>query len=152
MELKSYMEYLRNVAQKAIIIIGVLIVLFVGVAAFFSLSFSGVFDKKYTREELADNFNQHEKEFEELYICFVSVTSKDRLHSVSFSFGRHNKVNISLYPLNIRPENKALGGENLDLDSREMDTVLATIGWTKETVIKLRDKLSKIKCDEIRRV
>lgn len=135
------------------IIVILFIVVTISGLAFYYYShsvFTGVFDKKYTREELNQNFIQHEKEFADLVTYFNSKVSNDKNQRVSFGLSKGNKVNLIIYPVVTDPANKIVGRNNLELGSSELDAVLAIVGWTNETVTGLKDKLSKTNCDWIR--
>jgi hypothetical protein len=127
----------------------------VGVGALFfysykNLFFTGSFDKKYTREELTQNFVKHENDFYNLATFFNEKVSKNKELKVSFGLGKGNKVNLILSPLTINLNNKIIGGENIEFDSPTLDSALAVLGWTNETLKHLREKLSKTNCDWIR--
>jgi hypothetical protein len=108
------------------IFITILILIIVGIYLSVPLTFSGVFDKKYSREELTRNFVKHEKDFSD------------------------DKVSLDLYPTVIDPANKIIGGDDLKPGSAQLDSALTKLGWTRETVKLLRDKLSRTNCDWIR--
>lgn len=123
------------------------------VAAFYflgMLAFAGVFDKKYSREELVKEFKDHENEFADLEACFVSNLPKNNPPMVSFGLKNWNKISLIIYPEVISPGNKIIGADNVKIGSPELDSALKLLGWTNETLKSLRDKLSKTNCDWIR--
>ncbi|MBK9248547.1 MAG: hypothetical protein IPM69_10645 [Ignavibacteria bacterium] len=113
----------------------------------------GDFDRLITKEEMKDNFITHEKEFADLVAYFDSLSPKDKGQTVWFelkdteciNFFNSNKVTLVVtgYSANV------IGGENIELTSPEMDSVLKELKWTKETVAALSLKLKKTKCDLI---
>lgn len=114
------------------------------------LIFSGTFDKKYTREELVKNFIQHESDFSDLITLFNAKVPKDKEQTVSFGLSKGNAFDLIIRPSIIDPANKIIGGNNLKLNSPKLDSALAVLGWTNETVKILKEKLSKTNCNWIR--
>lgn len=112
--------------------------------------FTGDFDIKHSREELNQNFIQHEEEFADLVTYFNSKINDVKNQRVSFGLSKGNKVNLILYPVVNNHANKIVGGDNLELGSSELDSALELVGWTNEIVTVLKDKLTKTNCDWIR--
>ena len=114
------------------------------------LAFSGAFDKKYSREELTDSFLDHEQEFSDVVNYFKSNIPKNISYSVTFGLSPRKKVSLYLYPLVVDPANKILGGGAVSIESPKLDSAVKVLGWSKETIVTLRNKLSKTNCDWIR--
>jgi hypothetical protein len=112
--------------------------------------FSGVFDKKYTREELTENFRKHEKDFSDLVTFFRNGIPKKATYTVSFCTSNRGQINVSIKPTVIDPTSKSRYATNLERDSAQLDTILSTLGWTQETVKALADQLIKINNNCIR--
>ena len=132
------------------IFIIILILIIAGIYLSVPLVFSGVFDKKYSREELTRNFVEHEKEFSDLVSAFDAKVPKNDDYTVSFGLSSGDKVSLDLYPTVIDPANKIIGGDDLKPGSAQLDSALTKLGWTRETVNLLRDKLSRTNCDWVR--
>jgi hypothetical protein len=116
---------------------------------FIQLSFSGAFDKKYTREELTENFIQNEKAFAEAGNLFVSKLPKLNDQKVLFGLSKGDKVSLLIIPTIVDSKTHITGGYDLELNSIQLDSALTTLGWTVETVTLLKEKLSKTNCDWI---
>ena len=117
-------------------IITLLIVLGVLIFAFYSfayLGFTGMFDKKYTREELIKNFIQYEDNFSNLATLFKANVPKDKEY-VTLGLSTGNKFSLIIFPNVISPTNKIIGGNDLELNSIQLDSALTTLGWQNETV------------------
>ncbi len=112
------------------------------------MAFMGVFDKKYTREELTQNFIKHEKEFLDVITYFkANVPQKN---DYSFSFWQNGKyVSLYLYPHVISPENKIVGAGDVKVNSPKLDSALQILGWNRDTLKLLADKLKKTNCNFI---
>lgn len=139
--------------HKAIKIISItlLILALVGVImyAIGLMSFQGMFDKKYTREELTQYFINHEQEFSDVVNYFKSNIPQKNDYSISFWRHGKNKVSLLLYPDVIDPKNKIIGASDVSVDSPKLDTALSILGWSRVTLTTLRDKLKKTNCNYI---
>jgi len=115
------------------------------------LAFTGVFDKKYSREELVKEFKEHEKEFADLEAFFISKVQVPmaKRQKVSFGLGKGKKISLDVFPTIISPAHKVIGGSDVETGSSKLDSALQLLGWTSETLDTLRDKLSKTNCDWI---
>ena len=122
------------------------------VAILFFMAYStncrGLFQKKYTRDEAIQNFIKNEKEFENIVIYFKSILPKDKDVTILFNLGKKNTINLYVDLLK-SDANSIIKGENLTLKSPQLDSILIVIGWTDDTIINLRDKLSKVNCETI---
>lgn len=116
------------------------------------MAFSGAFDKKYSREELTKAFLKHDKEFSDVTHFFKDNIPVNFSYSVSFGISSGDKVSLRLYPHVIDPANKIPGAYAVTVESPEMDSLIKVLGWSKETVMSLRDRLSRTNCDWIRTV
>jgi hypothetical protein len=134
--------------KKVILISFVVFIILVPVSFF--LAFDGTFDKKYSREELTRNFVAHANAFSDVEDFFSGHLPNAADFSVTFGLGRRGRVNLHLYPDVVDPANKIVGGENLEIGSLALDSVLLKLGWTNEVVRALRGKLVKTNCDWIR--
>jgi len=117
---------------------------------FVQLSLSDVFDKKYTRVELTENFIQNEKAFVEVENLFVSKLPMLTDQKISFGLSKGNKFSLIIIPTIIDSKSHIIGGYDLEVNSIQLDSALTTLGWTVETVTLLKKKLSKTNCDWIR--
>jgi hypothetical protein len=131
------------------VIVAIVGVMLLGFLFYTRLAFSGMFDKKYTREELVENFVQHENDFADLVAYFKSHVSKIKEQTIAFGLSKGNRVSLIIYPAVIDPANKIVGGNDLTLNSSQLDSALAALGWTNDNLKKLREKLAKTNCDWI---
>ncbi|MDR0561042.1 MAG: hypothetical protein LBG92_12845, partial [Prevotellaceae bacterium] len=146
---------MKRILKISIICFGILGVLIICFYIFNYMLFSGVFDKKYSREELENNFVKYESDFQELVVYFQSVIPSSYLenYQISFGLGKNDKyISIMLYPLIVNSSTNSIGGTDLQKDSLEFNNILKTLRWNKETVNTLEKKLSVVNCDIIRTV
>ena len=116
------------------------------------MSFQGTFDKKYTREELTQNFANHEKAFLDVVNYFKNNIPPKNEYSIAFWQKGENNVSLYLYPNVIDPKNKIMGASDVAVDSKKLGDVLKTLGWSRITLTTLRDKLKKTNCNYIRNI
>lgn len=113
------------------------------------MSFQGTFDKKYTREELTQNFTDHQQEFLDAVSYFKNNIPQKIDYTISFWQEGKNNVSLNLLPKVIAPKNKIIGASEVAADSPKLDSALKILGWSTLTVTTLRDKLEKINCNYI---
>jgi hypothetical protein len=121
-----------------------------GLYCFAMLSFAGVFDKKYTREELTTAFTEHEKEFADLEAYFVAKIPKGNDQRITFGLGSGKEISLIIsFDVVIDGHPRIVGADDVKPTSPKLDSALTMLGWTPETLVTLRDKLSKTNCDWI---
>ncbi len=81
------------------------------------MSFSGAFDKKYTREELTQNFARHESDFRDLVTYFKSQIPPKLPYTIYMSQNGRNKISFYLSPVVIDPKNRIMGATDVKVDS-----------------------------------
>lgn len=127
-----------------IALIAILLVI-IGYFILVRLTFSGVFDKHYTRDEAMQNFDQREKAIYDLADYFRKHKPAD--HEVFFEPGRKRySLSIGLPGWAIMEKYPNKAGTRIKLGSAKMDELLTTLGWTRETVTTLKEKLKKADC------
>ncbi|HYH13616.1 MAG TPA: hypothetical protein VD794_00255, partial [Flavisolibacter sp.] len=70
--------------------------------------------------------------------------------TVSFGLSKEGGINLIIRHTVIKPSNKMVGGYDLEVGSQQLDSALAVLHWTNETVIDLKNKLARTNCDWIR--
>ena len=119
-----------------------------GFYLFAYLDYTGTFDTRYTRAELTQNFVEHEADFKDVVDYFNSHLPTNGKYHVEFSTGRWNRYSLYLSPVS-GLINEVTGGSHQLWNTAKLDTALHMLGWTNETLVTLRDKLAKTKCDHI---
>ena len=107
-------------------------------------NFSEILGKKYTRQDLVENFMEHQNEFADLESYFNAHVPYNSDQTVRIELNGSRKVGLTIYHDNAEP----IGGY-MEINSPKMDTMLALLGWTKEIVLNITEKLSKINCEQI---
>lgn len=125
----------------------VLWVLYVGGSHMY---FSGVFDTKFDREQLNDNFLKNEKTFNSLISLFREKTANVDGYTVALGVNRNNRISLNLYPVVIDPANKILGVDDVEIGAVKLDSILRVLNWSKVLLIEFKDKLKQVGCNWIR--
>ena len=123
-----------------LIILGILGVIIIGFYLFIHIAFDGIFTgPSYNKQDLIDNYEKRKNEIIEVKSFIDSKIPSDTYIDVEFENGElgifHVKKN-GVYDSNW----------NLDIDSKKTDSLLTVIGWTKNDLETLEDKLDEANC------
>lgn len=128
-------------------VILILILFFVG---YKKIIFTGSADRKYTFEQLKNNFLKNEDAFNSLAELFEANTTKKGKYTVVLSVVKNNKISLFLDPIVLDSRNKRLGAENMEIGSSKMDSILKALGWSKQLVNEFQLKLEHVNCNWIK--
>jgi hypothetical protein len=136
------------------IIIGVSIFVVIGFIAFIVwwimlINSFGLLDRDYSLTELKQQFEKNKKEIYELRRYFIEIVPKKKFVEIEF------KNENTLFRFGIK-ELDSLAGDrpmflewHLKTNTARMDSIIQTLGWTKETLKTLKYKLDKADCIQI---
>ncbi|MGB0391858.1 MAG: hypothetical protein ACPGD5_09820 [Salibacteraceae bacterium] len=133
------------------IIIGISIVLGLGLVAFIGwlvmlISAFGGFDKDYSITDLKENFEENKTEIYELKKYYSEIVPDD--YFVEIEFENDNK--LGRFGIKDYNSNGPMFLEwDLEINTERMDSVLKPIGWTRDTLKTLKDKLDNADCIQI---
>lgn len=141
---------LKNIFKGILILLGIGLVIFIGYI-FMIISAFGGFDKDYSITELKENFEEKKTEIYELKKYFNGIVPKNRF--IEIEFDNDN----TLTRFGIKPLNSTAGDANgpmflewdLKTNSPRMDSIIKPLGWTRETLKTLKDKLDNANCIQI---
>jgi hypothetical protein len=141
----------KKIFKWTLIIVGVGLLLFVAYFIYASMAFSGALDSFHTKQELIDNYNKRQTQILELKRYFNSVVPRDKQVEIEF------ESDTKLFRFGISPIDTATGSIiypiflewNLKTTSDKVDSVIATIGWTQQTLKTLKKKLDDADCIQI---
>jgi len=129
------------------VIIGLSIVLFVGYMVLIAAAF-GDFDKNYNTKDLIENFNNNKQQIYLAKQYFNSIVPKYKKVSIEFDGKKISRFEID--PIDTgRGSDLTTNFLDWNLSPHKTDSVIATIGWTKETIDKLQQKLKDADCISI---
>ncbi|GAA4812024.1 hypothetical protein [Litoribaculum gwangyangense] len=138
------------------ILIGISIVIGIGILVFMGwtlmvVSAFGGFDKDYSVTDLKENFEKNKTEIYELKRYFNEIVPKNRF--VEIEFDNDN----TLGRFGIKALDSTAGNPNgpmflewdLKTNTAKMDSLIEPMGWTRETLKTLKEKLDKADCIQI---
>lgn len=127
-----------------LIVIGVIVagfmVLFIVVMAAF-----GAFDKTYTKQDLIENYLEKEKEIQELKAYFNEIVPKGKEVHLELDGSEMAIFHVTTYD-SITGSKGYDSNWNLEKGSVKADMLLMSLGWTKNTINTLRQKLDDANC------
>jgi hypothetical protein len=140
----------KKIIKAILILCGIGLVIFIGYFVVIISAFGG-FDKDYSVTELKENFEKNKIEIYELKKYFNEIVPKNRY--VEIEFDNDN----TLTRFGIKPLDKTAGDPNgpmflewdLQINTERMDSIIKPMGWTRETLKKLKDKLDDTNCIQI---
>ena len=133
-----------------LILCGIGLVIFIGYILMIVSAFGG-FDKDYSVSELKDNFEKNKTEIYELKRYFNEIVPKNRFVEIEFSDDN------TLGRFGIKALDSTAGDPNgpmflewdLKINTQRMDSIIKPMGWTRETLKTLKEKLDKANCIQI---
>jgi hypothetical protein len=141
---------MKNIFKGILILCGIGLVIFTGYIIMIVSAFGG-FDKDYSVTELKENFEAKKTEIYELKRYFNNIIPENRF--VEIEFDNDN----TLARFGIRVLDSASGDPNLPMflewdvktNTQRMDSIIKPLGWTRETLKTLKEKLDKANCIQI---
>ncbi|MFA7301960.1 MAG: hypothetical protein WC069_06640 [Candidatus Shapirobacteria bacterium] len=111
----------------------------------------GAFDRDYSVSDLKDNFNKKKPEIYELKKYFNEIVPKNRFVEIEF------KNDNTLTRLGIKALDTSAGDPtepmflewDLKINTSRMDSIIKPMGWTRETLRTLKNKLDDANCIQI---
>ncbi len=140
----------KKIIKGILILCGIGLVIFIGYIVMIISAFGG-FDKDYSVTELKENFEKNKTEIYELKRYFNEIVPKNRF--VEIEFDNDN----TLTRFGIKPLDKTAGDPNgpmflewdLQINTERMDSIIKPMGWTRETLKALKERLDKANCIQI---
>lgn len=126
--------------KKTSIIFGISAAIIGGFYLFLHIAFGGIFTGPfYDKQDLIDNYEQRKTEITEVKSFIDSKLTTDTYIDIEFE---NDKIEI----FHIKKDGKYSSNWNLDIDSKKTDSLLTVIGWTKNDLSVLEEKLNKANC------
>ncbi len=132
------------------ILCGIGLVIFIGYILMIFSAIGG-FDKDYSVSDLKDNFEKNKTEIYELKRYFNTIVPKNRFVEIEFSDEN------TLGRFGIRALDSTAGDPkgpmflewDLKINTQRMDSIIKPMGWTRETLKTLKEKLDRANCIQI---
>jgi len=131
---------MNKILKWTLIIAGVTLLGFIGFYIFVLTAVSGLFDEYHSKQDLIDNYNSKTKEIIELnnYIKTIVPTNK----TIDIEFDGNRTLGI----FHVTVDGKYYSNWDIKVNSTKTDTLLQKLGWTRETLSILKDKLDNANC------
>ncbi|WP_191181836.1 hypothetical protein [Pontibacter aquaedesilientis] len=131
---------MMNLFIKAILALFTLgLALVIGVFILFGIAF-GSFGKDYSLDDLKQNFDLKRNEIYQAKTYFNSILPPDT--KVDIEFENDNE----LFYFNIVKGNAYYTLTDRNIESKQVDSLLNILGWTKNNLVELKNKLDKANC------
>lgn len=122
-----------------VVFFSVLVLVPLSILGYFAIDF-GVFETTYSKQDLIDNYNLKTKEIEELRNYINTIIPKNKTVEIEFE----GKKTLGIFHVII--DGKYDNNWNIKVNSTKTDTLLQKLGWTKETLFTLKEKLDNANC------
>jgi hypothetical protein len=141
---------IKSIIKGVAVLFATMVVIFVGYVIHIIYVFGG-FDKDYSVTDLKENFQKNEIKIYELKKYFNEIVPKNRFVEIEF------ENDNTLTRFGIKALDTTAGDPNgpmflewdLKTNTERMDSIIATMGWTKETLRTLKEKLDEADCIQI---
>lgn len=121
-------------------IIGTLATITIGFYLFIHMALDGIFTgPSYTKQDLIENYEKKDREILEVKAFIDSKISSDTYIDIEFDNG-------DLGIFHIKKDGVYNSNWNLDIDAKKTDSLLSVIGWTKNDLNTLKEKLESANC------
>lgn len=107
------------------------------------LSFFSTFDQTYSKEDLIENYKIKSKEIYEAQEYAKSIIPTNKKVTIEFE----NDRSLSIFHLSDKDGHSS--NWNIDMNSKKADSLLNVLGWTKQTLATLKEKLDQANCISI---
>lgn len=136
---------LKKVIIGISIILGIGLLLFIGWWIMLISAFGG-FDKDYSVTELKENFEENRTAIYELKKYYIEIVPDDYFVEIEFE----NDNTLGRFGIKDSNSNGPMFLEwDLKINTERMDSIIQSIGWTRETLKTLKDKLDNADCIQI---
>lgn len=136
---------LKKIILGISIVLGIGLVLFIGWWIMLISAFGG-FDKDYSVTELKENFEENKTAIYELKKYYTEIVPDDYFVEIEFE----NDNTLGRFGIKDYNSNGPMFLEwDLEINTERMDSIIKPIGWTRETLKKLKDKLDNADCIQI---
>lgn len=137
---------LNKILKTVLILLGIAFIIFVGYIGMIIYAFGG-FDKDYSVTDLKENFEESKIEIYELKSYFNKIVPKDKFVEIEFE----DDNTLSRFGISsLDTANTRMFLEwDLETDTPRMDSIIKPLGWTKETLKTIKQKLDNANCIQI---
>jgi hypothetical protein len=141
---------LKKIVKLVLILTGLALFIYIGYIAMIIYAFGG-FDKDYSVTELKDNFEINKVAIYNLKNYFNKIVPKDKFVEIEFEDDTTiTRFGISTIDTAKISSNQAFFLEwDLKIDTPKIDSIIKQLGWTRETLKTIKQKLDNANCIQI---
>jgi hypothetical protein len=140
----------KKIIKTTLILLGVGVVFYIGWIILLISAFGG-FDKDYSITDLKENFEKNKTGIYELKSYYNEIAPKNRFVDIEF------KNDNTILRFGIKALDSTAGNvnepmfivRNLKISTSKMDSIINPMGWTRETLKILKEKLDNADCIQI---
>lgn len=137
---------MNSVLKWVFRLLGAGFLVFVGYMLFTALTFSFDFGsgKQYTTQDLISNYQAKTKELNELKVYVNSIVPANTIVDIEFE----DNKNLRFF----RVANNHTSGDSRDINinNKKVDSLLSILGWTRQTLQLLKQKLDAANCISVK--
>ncbi|MFT3911439.1 MAG: hypothetical protein QM737_18595 [Ferruginibacter sp.] len=131
-----------------LVVIIIAIVLFCGYVYYIFSSFSFGSDKVYSKKELIDNYKKRSDILYSLKNYYNRLVPSDKIVEIEFE---NDKEIARLAVTNLKPSSSNYSDQyfcdwNLGIHSKQVDSVIQSLKWKRETLTEIKSWLDKANC------
>lgn len=140
----------KKILKIVLILSGIGLLIIIGYIVMIIYAMGG-FDKDYSVTDLKENFEENKTEIYELKRYFNQIVPKDKFVEIEFKDDNTlSRFGIATLDTTKNDTNKRMFLEwDLKIDNSRMDSIIKPLGWTRETLNKIKEKLDNANCIEI---
>ena len=137
----------KTILKAILIFLGVGLVLLMGFIIFIFMAFPSSNEKDYSVTDLVTNFNNKKQEIYELKRYFREIVPQNRVVEIEFK----DNNTLSRFGFQSTDEHfiPIFLEWDLKIDAFRTDSIIRTLGWTRETLKTLKEKLDNADCIQI---
>jgi hypothetical protein len=135
---------MNKILKWTLAILGIGLLTYVGFSIYAIASFGGAFDKFYSTEDLIDNYNKKTVQILEIKEYVKKIVPPNKIVDIEFDGNR------KFFIFHVTDNGTYDRNWDLKLNSSKTDTLLHKLGWTKETLNTLKEKLDNANCISVK--
>ncbi|PWS28530.1 hypothetical protein DHW03_01345 [Pedobacter yonginense] len=135
---------INKILKWMLIPIGTGLMLFLGYYVYSIIILFAIFEQTYDKQDLIENYRLRKKSIYEVKRFAKSIIPKDKVITIEF------ESNSELFIFHISDKSGITQNWSVDLDSKKTNSLLAKLGWTKQTIYTLKEKLDEADCISIK--
>jgi hypothetical protein len=138
---------MKLILKSILILFGIGLLLFIGYFVYLAYTI-GAFDKDYSVTDLKNNFEKRKKEIYTLKKYYSGIVPKTKCIGIEFENNRTIGI-LRIVPIDSmsrKPKDIYFYEYDMKINSTRTDSIITSLGWTKETIKELKKKLDDANC------